>query len=120
MDGKDEPGYVVNPDKLAFDRAEAVTLLDESVKVDDTFETTVCPGEVELVDMPPVVSSLCEDGVAPATEVEGCEVSKEALDGKDEPGYVVNPDKLAFDMAGALSMLDEAGNVDDKLETTVC
>ncbi len=61
----------MNPDKLAFDRAEAVTLLDESVKVDDTFETTVCPGEVELVDMPPVVSSLCEDEVAPATEVEG-------------------------------------------------
>jgi len=32
----------------------------------------VCTGEVELVvEMPPVVSSLCEDGVAPATEVEG-------------------------------------------------
>ena len=49
----------MNPDKLAFDMAGAVTLLDESVKVDDTFETTVCPGEVELVvEMPPVVSSL--------------------------------------------------------------
>ena len=60
----------MNPDKLAFDMAGALSMLDEAGNVDDTFETTVCPGEVELVDMPPVVSSLCEDGVAPATEVE--------------------------------------------------
>ena len=69
--GADDPGSVVNPDMIAFDMAGAVILLDEARNVDDTFETTVCTGEVELVvEMPPVVSSLCEDGVAPATEVE--------------------------------------------------
>ena len=62
----------MNPDKLAFDMAGALSMLDEAGNVDDKLETTVCPGEVELVvEMPPVVSSLCEDEVAPATEVEG-------------------------------------------------
>jgi hypothetical protein len=69
--GADDPGCVVNPDKLTFDMAGALSMLDEAGNVDDKLETTVCPGEVELVvEMPPVVSSLCEDGVAPATEVE--------------------------------------------------
>ena len=57
--GADDPGSVVNPDMIAFETEEAVSLLDKKAKVDDTLENKVCPGDVELVvEMPLVVSSL--------------------------------------------------------------
>jgi hypothetical protein len=100
---------------------EAVTLLDETEEVDDSVENKVFPGVVEfVVNEPPVVSSFGEDGVAPETEVEGCDVSNETLDGKDEPGYVVYPDTLAFDIKGVVPLIDETGKVDDTLGTMVC
>ncbi len=67
-----------DPDKLGFETEEIVSLLDETEDVDDSFENKVSPGVVELVVKEPlVVSSFCEDGVAPETEVEGCDVSNE-------------------------------------------